>query len=237
MHDLPLSSEEIVESAQRNAVNDPHVAYEKHRKAKETGGPCEVCGWRDGDGIKACFYHPDLGAVTHQNSARGAEQTMTPEQIRLHRLHHELLYVNAELCEKHIRLVKYQNRQRENAWVEQHPDIPFRTNSDGDPVSLDEFMRRYRTNAETKPLGTESPYRGWVEKPWWIPASDIPERLRGLVKRDRSGEEWTAYMAHYHEPHPGCGGIKVGVGPYHFKCSKCGTEVRLWEHGIDYDVG
>ncbi len=33
------------------------------------------------------------------------------------------------------------------------------------------------------------------------------------------------------------GGLGVFVGPYHFKDSKTGEEVRLWEWGIDYDVG
>lgn len=60
--------------------------YKLHQQAKQTDGPCEVCGWRDGDGVRTCFYSAELGAVTHQNSEAGAEATMTPAQRSLFRL-------------------------------------------------------------------------------------------------------------------------------------------------------
>ncbi|MBO3801789.1 MAG: hypothetical protein JTT12_05675 [Candidatus Brockarchaeota archaeon] len=34
-----------------------------------------------------------------------------------------------------------------------------------------------------------------------------------------------------------CRGEVRFVAPYHFKCYVCGTELRLWEWGISYDVG
>lgn len=44
---------------------------------------------------------------------------------------------------------------------------------------------------------------------------------------------------HTHKVHGynGCDGIGEFEGPYHISCSKCKTELRLWEWGVDYDVG
>ena len=35
----------------------------------------------------------------------------------------------------------------------------------------------------------------------------------------------------------GCNGVGKYANPYHVKCTKCDTEVRLWEWGVDYDIG
>jgi hypothetical protein len=35
----------------------------------------------------------------------------------------------------------------------------------------------------------------------------------------------------------GCNGVGRWADPYHVKCTKCDTEVRLWEWGVDYDIG
>jgi len=34
-----------------------------------------------------------------------------------------------------------------------------------------------------------------------------------------------------------CGGFGKYIGPYHIGCTKCDEELKLWEHGIDYDLG
>jgi len=34
-----------------------------------------------------------------------------------------------------------------------------------------------------------------------------------------------------------CKGVGKFVAPYQIRCTKCDTEVRLWEWGVDYDVG
>ena len=209
-----LIDSEIVEQSQERVIADYADAYEKYKEARRTGGPCEVCGWRDGDGVKACFYSPDLGAVTHQNTEAGAMLSMTEEQRSLFRLRQKLLYIDADLREKSIRWVAHQR---------------------GEPLDS-EFMVDYRKQQETPPLADEPLYRDWVRGEWWVPAKDIPEHLRGPVRQSKYGIK-TSYMVHVYEPHPDCGGIQVFVGPYHFMCSKCGAEVRLWEHGVDYDIG
>ena len=34
-----------------------------------------------------------------------------------------------------------------------------------------------------------------------------------------------------------CTGRVIQVAPYHILCQRCGVEVKLWEYGVDYDVG
>jgi len=75
-----------------------------------------------------------------------------------------------------------------------------------------EFLADYRRRAEAEPLATDEPYCNWIQEPW------------------RHGK------VHCYEPHE-CGGKQVFVEPYHFACSGCDTHVRLWEHGVDYDLG
>ena len=218
-------------------VEDWHAAYQQHKEAQRTGGPCEVCGWKDGDGVKVCFYSPELGAVTHQNTDAGAMATMTPEQRGLYQLRHALLYIDADLREKAIGRVAWQTAQRRARWERDNPDEPFKTDADGRPVSDGEFLTKYREEQEALPLATSEPYSGWVLWPWWIPADDTPEDLLGQTMTRGNGKLYTAYRVHCGEPHPGCGGVQIHLGPYHIGCSKCGTEVKLWEHGIDYDIG
>ena len=218
-------------------VEDWEAAYKMHKEAKRTGGPCEVCGWKDGDGVKVCFYSPELGAVTHQNTDAGAMATMTPAQRSLFGLGHALLYIDADLRERAIQRVAWDNTQRRQRWEEDNPETPFRKDPKGRAVSDAEFMAKYRAEQEDQPLATSEPYAGWIHTPWWIPADDTPQDLLGRTATGKDGRLYLSYMVHCHEPHPDCGGVKVHLGPYHFGCSRCGVEVRLWEHGIDYDIG
>jgi hypothetical protein len=52
-------------------------------------------------------------------------------------------------------------------------------------------------------------------------------------------EEWRDGKAYVQKPHgyKGCQSRVEYVGPYHMRCNKCGAEVKLWEWGVDYDVG
>lgn len=102
--------------------------YDIYRAAQDTGGPCPICNWRDGDGVRTCFYDSEYGVVKHQNSMAAAKRTMSEVQV--------------EVLE--------------------------------------------------------------------------------------AGEQG--------RPHS-CGGTVALVDSYHYRCSKCGVEVKLWEHGVDPDIG
>ena len=213
--------------------------YDLHRVAQKNGGPCEVCGWRDGDGAKLCFYSSELGEVLHSNTMRAAMESMTPEQASLVNLRSALLYINADLRERHIQQVAWHHRRKEALWIAQYPDRPYTTRPDGTPWPADEWIAEYRAKQERNPLATDDPYSGWIHEHWWLSIDsatyvDTPIALRGVLSEEG---QFMAYQTHCNEPHPGCGGKKVGVGPYHLRCSRCGVEVRLWEHGIDYDIG
>ncbi len=42
--------------------------YALYQDAQKRGGPCPICNWKDGDGVRTCFYSKEVGIVTHQNS-------------------------------------------------------------------------------------------------------------------------------------------------------------------------
>ena len=174
--------------------------FKLSRQAQKAGGPCPVCGWKDGDGVTTCFYSADLGAVTHQNTDAGAEATMTPAQRSLYELRIVHAFASIEAREAHIAQTAEERQRRGNF-------APGWTEADEAAWLVD-----YRAQMEKKPLATAEPYCGWVQRPW----------------------QW---LIECREPHADCGGVQVFVGPYHFACSKCDTEVKLWEHGIDYDIG
>jgi len=50
------------------------------------------------------------------------------------------------------------------------------------------------------------------------------------------GKPFMGKLIWVQKPHD-CGGYGYFFRPYHIKCSKCDAEVRLWEWGVDYDVG
>ena len=47
-------------------INKP--PYQEHLEAMSNGGPCPICGWCEGDGVKLCFPDPFMGKVMHQNT-------------------------------------------------------------------------------------------------------------------------------------------------------------------------
>jgi len=112
-------------------MGDDSVRFHQSREAQRTGGPCPVCGWEDGDGVKTCFTSQELGPVTHQNSDKAATASMTAEQRSL------------------------------------------------------------------------------------FEAYSAPGVSRAHT----------------------CGGMPFLRSPYHIACTGCSVEVKLWEHGVDYDVG
>lgn len=174
--------------------------FKLSRQAQKTGGPCPVCGWKDGDGVTTCFVSPDLGAVVHENTAAGAAATMTPAQRSLYELRFVHAFASIEAREAHIARTAEERQRRGNfapGWTE---------------VNETAWLADYRAQMEKKPIATDEPYCGWVQSPW------------------------NAFIE-CREPHAECGGTQVMVEPYHFACTRCDTHVRLWEHGIDYDIG
>lgn len=210
-----------------NNVQDDR--YKRSQAAQASGGPCPICDWRDGDGTRSCFYSAPYGTVRHQNSEAAVVASMSPQQRSLYLLRSELLHIDAERRERDIARVF---RKRDEDMLSGRL-----TRSAEDELA---WREQYRADLMAKPLATDPPYREWVKKPWWVPIEQAPADLVGILDTGGDwipGGEYTAYMVHCYEPHPDCGGRRERVGPYHDRCSVCDTEIKLWEHGVDYDMG
>lgn len=224
--------------------------FELSRVAQKSGGPCAICDWKDGDGVRTCFYSAEVGIVTHQNNETGIMATMTPEQQHLYRLRSELVYINAELRELSIKQVAYDHHLYIVAMLKQNPDRYPVQNEQGNPINEDAWIARYRERIEQdKKLATDPQFASWIQQNWWIPVhrqfyyGTIPQELLGPemeskpFRGEEHGTQYTAYMTHVHEPHC-CGkGYQYQKEPYHLGCTGCDTEIKLWEHGVDYDMG
>jgi len=88
-------------------MGEDSMRVRQSMEAQRTGGPCPICGWKDGDGAKvcfywvmlikprrrgggkggngakACFYSQTLGAVIHQDSDKAAADSTTAGQRSL----------------------------------------------------------------------------------------------------------------------------------------------------------
>ena len=216
--------------------------YALYQEAKRTGGPCAICNWRDGDGVRSCFYSAELGIVSHQNSERGAMASMDESQRHLYTRRSVYAYIDDECREKKIALVERDHLAYEARYRATHSpnDVPT-VGDDGKPISPEDWIARYRASQEKKPLATDPQYAGWIAEMSWEPVNrtggdTIPEELRGPEEQPHD-ILYTAYMVHLYEPHS-CGkGHAYDYAPYHIKCTGCDTEIKLWEHGVDYDVG
>jgi len=224
--------------------------YVLYKRAKETGGPCEICGWRDGDGVRTCFYSQELGAVTHQNSDRGAMATMTAAQQHLYTRRQVLVFISEALREQYTLEVSHRHLYEAARYRAQGTGRPFTADEHGREITDEEWIADFRASQMKKGVATDPRYTGWFSSPWWVPIEyssihyAIPKELRGIEKTStfhgREGDdifEFTAYMTHLYEPHS-CGkGYQYSKEPYYLACTGCDTEIKLWEHGVDYDVG
>lgn len=210
--------------------------WEASRAAQKAGGPCPICNWKDGDGTRTCFYSSQVGIVKHENNESGVLASMNEAQRHLYLTDQVLAYISEDFREKRIAWVDRQHRKAAEKHRALYPDRPFSVSLDGKIMSEDAWIARYRQEEEQSPLASDPRYAGWIAEPWWSHEHDQPPEYEGLVKED-GNIRFTAYMVHLYEPHS-CGkGHKYFIAPYHFGCTGCSVELRMWEHGVDYDIG
>lgn len=150
--------------------------------------------------------------ATNDVMIAAAVRAMSRQERSLLALRQELGYINPGLRELDLRYTAWRRE------LEIH----------------DPEMEPFRRRAEFAPLATDPKYDGWERSKWWIPCpADLPAELRGFFRNDPKRGPVTAYMMLLAERHPDCGGVKVVIGPSHFGCTACATQVKLWEHGID----
>lgn len=196
----PTTLHEVTET------DNDSARYELYKRAQESGGPCPVCGWTEGDGVKPCFYGKNLGLVNHENADPKA---LTPPAIRA-------------AWEAY-----------ENQVLAMLPEILH----DGMHHFTGVFAKSWGHTARDKDTTLNGSY---LVKPWWIPAEYDPDNP---ARQNRNGypfvikREDGLYFYTLQPAHGSCRGIVEWEGPYHPKCHTCGVEVRMWEYGVDYDVG
>ena len=174
-------------------------------------GACSLCGWREGDGVRECYYDERLGSVQHGNRYPTG---LTEEQAALygayeHPLSGTLHYLSGEHRAQDIQEAR---ERREQRFVESVADAqrfgwppPDREQYEGSLEAMAERMLQY-------------PLLSAVE----LQVLTVPH-----------GE----HQVYVFPPHPGCGGRPRYLAPYYIGCTGCSVEIKLWEHGIDYDVG
>lgn len=218
--DSPPTSEEIVRDAQTRVARDSEESsrwWKMSQDAERSGKPCPICGWQDGDGLQSCFYSKDLGAVPHENSDASAAKSMTPAQRSLFleagKMHDDLEHSG------------------------DHSPCQPAVGPEGH--SIGSGLYRFPHGCGGQFVQHHS--KGWsCNRCGQVVVPNDP-KVRGMTWSHKhvavDHRRCVKHRGYWVIPHPNCGGLVMSLGPYHIKCDKCGVEVRMWEHGIDYDVG
>jgi len=199
--------------------------YDLYKQAERTG-KCSLCGWKDGDGVKMCYYDSDIGAVTHQNSMEAAKSQMTQSQRSLVESYESAVYsvMHNDLCnvvKAYLkRIAKVENETLlGKSWKIGGCLYP---------------MGKYKTREEAAEawIGSKRCLENYLSQGCKI------IRSRREDKEDTIFEDFEFDIITYdvQKPHC-CGGFAKYADPYHIKCSGCDEEVKLWEFGIHYDIG
>jgi len=198
--------------------------YDLYRQAEKTG-KCELCGWRDGEGVRVCYYDKDFGALTHQNSIEGAKLHMTESQRELVDSFESTIY---GVMDSKTRLdvkcyLEDKARIKKDAILGRVWDLGVYFSAE-----------KYKTKSEVVEAWIKyEDLEKYLKDGYKIVRTHKESNAKGSIFEDFRGERITYDLK---KPHC-CGGFAVYVAPYHIKCSKCDEEVRLWEFGIAYDVG
>ncbi len=190
-------------------------------------GHCLQCGWKDGDGVKECYYDSNVGSVTHQNSPQSVRAQMSPSQRSLYDSYNSMKSVYSSEAALQFALRKAIERL-EDKINNPRAILAF---SDERKIVL---AAQLKTTDRILKYGLDPKAPGGV---YFLPDQDettLDAALKeGYVKvREGIGDHVTVQF-----PHEVCGGVGVFFGPYHIGCSKCAEEIKLWEFGVDYDVG
>lgn len=198
----------------------------KLHKQAEKSGFCPLCGWKDGNGTKVCFYSKELGAVTHSNSRKWVMSQMTESQRSLVESYesYESGVMDEEICDlvkKHLTKQVIVNVDMEKRWQ----------------IGLCVYdFNRYKTPEEVAEawIGDRRSLERYLSQGYQIVEAKREKCEKGTVFEGLGRENIYVYAVQ--KPHI-CGGFGKFAGPYHFFCPKCKEEVKLWEFGVDYDIG
>jgi len=191
-----------------------------HKEA-ERSGFCPLCGWKDGDGVKVCYYSQELGAVTHRNSWNWVMSQMTESQRSLVKSYdsHQCGVMDEKTCnlvKRHLsKLVRIKESGFKKQW--QIGCVVF---------SFD----KYKTPDEVAEawIGNRRSLERYLSQGYKVLEVEKQECKKGTAYEGLGRE--SIYIYTVQKPHL-CGGFARFAGPYHFICPKCKEEVKLWEFG------
>lgn len=202
-------------------LGNEKIIREIHFDAKKTGY-CKVCGWHDGDGVQTCYYDSEMGAMHHENSMESFFSKLTESQKILYESYHSFKSkVYDKISENKMRkriskLIKLDGK--ENSWVVGNCYY-----------SLDNF--KTKTEAVEAWLEDRKGLSKLLGNGYIVLRKYVQKETKGSLGE---GLFITSYAIQ--KPHT-CGGFGRFAGPYHIECSGCNEEIKMWEYGIDYDIG
>jgi hypothetical protein len=215
--------------------------YAFYKQARETGGPCEICGWKDGDGTRACFYGKELGTVRHENSMQAVTRQMTPSQQELLRsadsLHNEFEHsADHSTC---LKSLDYNGK-----WITGRYVLPHTCGG--------QFVQQLGVDPVEHVIPWKCTGCGEIVKRWQGLPNELfwgHKHVEGdhgtCIQTSPASESCNASSLSSREGHPAsyrfahsCGkGYGRDAAPYELYCTGCDEEVKLWEFGIDPDMG
>jgi hypothetical protein len=202
------------------------AAYDRFLRSQKSGA-CEECGWKDGDGVKTCFYSSAIGTVTHEDSPQAVRARMSESQRSLLDSYDSYLLLpwdaESEILDLRAAAAGRADEDGGEAWIE--------------------FCLTRTPNLRPANFGKTVPHRyaveydGWLTEPWWIPSQLRPPEFWPSRRRRWDLKDWISYEAGVYRPHS-CGqGHGQHRAAYHVYCTGCLEEVKLWEFGVDPDCG
>lgn len=239
--------------------------WELYQIGKKTG-KCPLCGWKDGDGVKTCYYSKEVGAVTHENSQKGVLQQMTPSQRSLFNSYASgrLAYTSKEALQKAIQdKIQYLTSQLEH----KKEELARNLKEFSEINSMQDIKQRgwgWKSIDHYREIQSDIIKKNRIYVPAYEKLREIQKSLKDAViefhitPKVPEGFRIERYIKTVEDskkdgflvsstspfegavrvqlPHS-CGGFGTFFGPYHTGCTKCNEEVKLWEFGVDYDIG
>lgn len=202
--------------------------------------PCPHCGWREGEGVKACRYTPELGQVTHGNEHPVG---LSPEQQELYELwllgqgsNHVGGPAWISVAERE-RAISETLRQRAeyHAQVRANPRISDAEKAQfdgGEPAWIESYSAQQRAKPLLAAFGEgipiTAPTRGGGP-------GFAPEGTHDNLGSPWIAEPFSSGMVYVWRRHK-CGGHASNVG-YRILCTGCELTFRLGDYGVDEDYG
>jgi len=198
--------------------------YEQYKEAEKTG-LCPLCGWKDGQGVKECYSDPEVGPLLHQNSMDAYRRSLSPSQLSLDDSYNS------------IRPGVWKDEDVER--MRQH--LLGLVEEDNEGFGAPNWRIGCCLYSKKRNLTREDAVEAWLADKSGLGASLAQGCTIRSIESYELGEHtlWPGFTCEQfalQKPHD-CGGFAYFSGAYHIRCNRCNCEIKMWEHGVDFDVG